>query len=167
MDDQANEAIDPMDQAASLIANSLDESEPPEDDEEQDAAPEDAREESEDAEPEEEGATEAPKEVTFAGQKFDLPANTPPEVVEKVAEIGKQLQGDYTRKTQELASREKQAAEIVQNNSTKAGSTSTKPSSKRRQSFRLSAGSWTLRNSRNLQRQTRQLGFKPTHGSSN
>lgn len=115
MTDQATEAIDPMDAAAALIANSLDESEPPEDDEEQDAAPEDAGEESEDAEPEEEGATEAPKEVTFAGQKFDLPANTPPEVVEKVAEIGKQLQGDYTRKTQELASREKQAAEIVQN----------------------------------------------------
>lgn len=115
MTDQANEAIDPMDAAAALIANSLDESDPPEDDEEQDAAPEDAGEESEDAPPEEESATEAPKEVTFAGQKFDLPANTPPEVVEKVAEIGKQLQGDYTRKTQELASREKQAAEIVQN----------------------------------------------------
>lgn len=115
MTDQANEAIDPMDAAAALIANSLDESDPPEDDEEQDAAPEDAGEESPDAEPEKEGATEAPKEVTFAGQKFDLPANTPPEVVEKVAEIGKQLQGDYTRKTQELASREKQAAEIVQN----------------------------------------------------
>lgn len=115
MTDQANEAIDPMDAAAALIANSLDESDPPEDDEEQDAAPEDAGEESPDAEPEEESATEAPKEVTFAGQKFDLPANTPPEVVEKVAEIGKQLQGDYTRKTQELASREKQAAEIVQN----------------------------------------------------
>lgn len=115
MTDQANEAIDPMDAAAALIANSLDESDPPEDDEEQDAAPEDAGEESEDAETEEEGATEAPKEVVFAGQKFDLPANTPPEVVEKVAEIGKQLQGDYTRKTQELASREKQAAEIVQN----------------------------------------------------
>lgn len=115
MTDQANEAIDPMDAAAALIANSLDESDPPEDDEEQDAAPEDAGEESEDAETAEEGATEAPKEVVFAGQKFDLPANTPPEVVEKVAEIGKQLQGDYTRKTQELASREKQAAEIVQN----------------------------------------------------
>lgn len=115
MTDQANEAIDPMDAAAALIANSLDESDPPEDDEEQDAAHEDAGEESEDAPPEEESATEAPKEVTFAGQKFDLPANTPPEVVEKVAEIGKQLQGDYTRKTQELASREKQAAEIVQN----------------------------------------------------
>lgn len=115
MTDQANEAIDPMDAAAALIANSLDESDPPEDDEEQDAAPEDAGEEPEDAPPEEESATEAPKEVTFAGQKFDLPANTPPEVVEKVAEIGKQLQGDYTRKTQELASREKQAAEIVQN----------------------------------------------------
>ena len=115
MTDQANEAIDPMDAAAALIANSLDESDPPEDDEEQGAAPEDAGEESEDAETEEEGATEAPKEVVFAGQKFDLPANTPPEVVEKVAEIGKQLQGDYTRKTQELASREKQAAEIVQN----------------------------------------------------
>lgn len=115
MTDQANEAIDPMDAAAALIANSLEESDPPEDDEEQDAAPEDAGEESEDAETEEEGATEAPKEVVFAGQKFDLPANTPPEVVEKVAEIGKQLQGDYTRKTQELASREKQAAEIVQN----------------------------------------------------
>ena len=82
MTDQATEAIDPMDAAAALIANSLDESEPPEDDEEQDAAPEDAGEESEDAETEEEGATEAPKEVTFAGQKFDLPANTPPEVVE-------------------------------------------------------------------------------------
>lgn len=115
MDDQANEAIDPMDQAASLIANSLDESEPPEEDEEQTEAPEEPGEESEDAEAEEAGATEAPKEVVFAGQKFDLPANTPPEVVEKVAEIGKQLQGDYTRKTQELASREKQAAEIVQN----------------------------------------------------
>ena len=115
MTDQATEAIDPMDAAAALIANSLDESDPPEDDEEQDAAPEDAGEEPEDAEAEEPSATEAPKEVTFAGQKFDLPANTPPEVVEKVAEIGKQLQGDYTRKTQELASREKQAAEIVQN----------------------------------------------------
>lgn len=115
MTDQANEAIDPMDAAAALIANSLDESDPPEEDEEQPEAPEDAGEESEDAEPEEESATEAPKEVVFAGQKFDLPANTPTEVVEKVAEIGKQLQGDYTRKTQELASREKQAAEIVQN----------------------------------------------------
>ena len=115
MDDQANEAIDPMDQAASLIANSLDESEPLEEDEEQTEAPEEPGEESKDAEAEEAGATEAPKEVVFAGQKFDLPANTPPEVVEKVAEIGKQLQGDYTRKTQELASREKQAAEIVQN----------------------------------------------------
>jgi len=115
MTDQANEAIDPMDTAAALIANSLDESEPPEEDEEQPEATEETGEESEDAQPEEEGATEAPKEVVFAGQKFDLPANTPPEVVEKVAEIGKQLQGDYTRKTQELASREKQAAEIVQN----------------------------------------------------
>jgi len=103
MTDQANEAIDPMDTAAALIANSLDESDPPEEDEEQPEATEET------------GATEAPKEVVFAGQKFDLPANTPPEVVEKVAEIGKQLQGDYTRKTQELASREKQAAEIVQN----------------------------------------------------
>lgn len=115
MTDQANEAIDPMDTAAALIANSLDESDPPEEDEEQPEATEETGEESEDAETEEEGATEAPKEVVFAGQKFDLPANTPPEVVEKVAEIGKQLQGDYTRKTQELASREKQAAEIVQN----------------------------------------------------
>lgn len=115
MTDQANEAIDPMDTAAALIANSLDESDPPEEDEEQPEATEETGEESEDAQPEEEGATEAPKEVVFAGQKFDLPANTPPEVVEKVAEIGKQLQGDYTRKTQELASREKQAAEIVQN----------------------------------------------------
>lgn len=115
MTDQATEAIDPMDAAAALIANSLDESDPPVDDEEQGAAPVDAGEESPDAPPEEGSATEAPKEVTFAGQKFDLPANTPPEVVEKVAEIGKQLQGDYTRKTQELASREKQAAEIVQN----------------------------------------------------
>lgn len=115
MTDQANEAIDPMDTAAALIANSLDESDPPEEDKEQPEATEETGEESEDAQPEEEGATEAPKEVVFAGQKFDLPANTPPEVVEKVAEIGKQLQGDYTRKTQELASREKQAAEIVQN----------------------------------------------------
>lgn len=115
MTDQANEAIDPMDTAAALIANSLEESDPPEEDKEQPEATEETGEESEDAQPEEEGATEAPKEVVFAGQKFDLPANTPPEVVEKVAEIGKQLQGDYTRKTQELASREKQAAEIVQN----------------------------------------------------
>lgn len=113
MDDQANEAIDPMDKAAALIANSLGESDLPEE-EEQDELPDETGEEPEDAEAEEAGATEAPKEVTFAGQKFDLPANTPPEVVEKVAEIGKQLQGDYTRKTQELASREKQAAEIVQ-----------------------------------------------------
>lgn len=114
MDDQANEAIDPMDTAASLIANSLDESDPPEDDEEQVDAAEETGEESEDADTEEGGATEAPKEVVFAGQKFELPAGTPPEVVERVAEIGKQLQGDYTRKTQELASREKQAAEVVQ-----------------------------------------------------
>lgn len=113
MDDQATEAIDPMDKAAALIANSLDESGLPEE-EEQDELPDETGEEPEDAEAEEASATEAPKEVTFAGQKFDLPANTPPEVVEKVAEIGKQLQGDYTRKTQELASREKQAAEIVQ-----------------------------------------------------
>lgn len=115
MTDQAKEAIDPMDTAAALIANSVDESDPPEEEEEQVEATEEAGEESEDAPPEEESATEAPKEVVFAGQKFDLPANTPPEVVEKVAEIGKQLQGDYTRKTQELASRERQAAEIVQN----------------------------------------------------
>lgn len=114
MTDQAIEAIDPMDKAAALIANSLEESDPPEEDEEQEQAPEEIAKESEDAEAEEASATEAPKEVVFAGQKFDLPANTPPEVVEKVAEVGKQLQGDYTRKTQELVSREKQAAEVVQ-----------------------------------------------------
>ena len=115
MTDQASEAIDPMDTAINLIANSLEESDPPEEDEEQVEATEETGEESEDAQPEEDGATEAPKEVVFAGQKFDLPANTPTEVAEKLAEIGKQLQGDYTRKTQELTSREKQAAEIVQN----------------------------------------------------
>lgn len=113
MDDQANEAIDPMDKAAALIANSLNEESDLPEEEEQDELPDETGEESEDAEAKEASATEAPKEVVFAGQKFDLPANTPPEVVEKVAEIGKQLQGDYTRKTQELASREKQAAEIV------------------------------------------------------
>lgn len=107
MDDQANEAIDPMDEAINLIANS-EESDTPEvedDEEEQDDFPE--GEEEQDEPP-------APKEVLFAGQKFAIPEGTPEEVVVKVEELGKQLQGDYTRKTQELATREQQAVQVVQ-----------------------------------------------------
>ena len=70
MTDQANEAIDPMDTAAALIANSLDESDPPEEDKEQPEATEETGEESEDAQPEEEGATEAPKEVVLQGRSL-------------------------------------------------------------------------------------------------
>ena len=106
MDDQAPEAIDPMDEAINLIANS-EESDTPEvedDDEEQDESPEG----------EEEQEAPAPKEVLFAGQKFAIPEGTPEEVVTKVEELGKQLQGDYTRKTQELATREQQAVQVVQ-----------------------------------------------------
>ena len=116
MEDQAQGAVDPLDAAASLIANSIDESDDIEDDdEEQVEASETEAEESEDA-TEEESATEAPREVLFAGQKFTLPEGLPPEVIAQVEEVGKNLQGDYTRKTQELVSREKQAAEIVQRN---------------------------------------------------
>lgn len=114
MADQADTAVDPFDQAMNLIANSDDESDPPEDDEEQgDDLPEDESEGSADAP--EEGATEAPKPVVeFAGQKFEIPEGTPPELVGKVQEIGKNLQADYTRKTQDLVSREQQAAAVVQ-----------------------------------------------------
>jgi len=116
MEDQAQGAVDPLDAAASLIANSVDESDDIEDDdEEQVEASETEAEESEDA-TEEESATEAPREVLFAGQKFTLPEGLPPEVIAQVEEVGKNLQGDYTRKTQELVSREKQAAEMVQRN---------------------------------------------------
>lgn len=113
--DQANEAIDPMKQAMNLIANSDEESDPPEDDEEQIDPPEDDGEEV-DPDADEEGATEPPKrEVLFAGQKFAIPEDTPPEVAAQIEETGKAMQADYTRKTQELVSRERQAAEIVQN----------------------------------------------------
>lgn len=113
MTDQAQAAIDPMQNAIDLIANSDDESDDLEE-EQDDAPPEDEGEESKDA-PEEEGATEAPKPVVeFAGQKFEIPEGTPPELVGKVQEIGKNLQADYTRKTQDLVSREQQAAAVVQ-----------------------------------------------------
>lgn len=113
MEDQAQGAVDPLETAAALIANSHESDPIDEDDEEQDDAPQDETEgENSDAE---ESATETPKrELLFAGQKFELPEGTPDEVAAKVEEIGKNLQGDYTRKTQELVSREKQAAEIVQ-----------------------------------------------------
>ncbi len=113
MTDQAQDAIDPMQNAIDLIANSEEESDDlPED--QDDELPEGDEEESEDA-PEEEGATEAPKPVVeFAGQKFEIPEGTPPELVGKVQEIGKNLQADYTRKTQDLVSREQQAATLVQ-----------------------------------------------------
>lgn len=116
MEDQAPGAVDPLDAAASLIANSADESgDIEDDDEEQVEASETEAEDSEDA-TDKESATEAPREVLFAGQKFTLPEGLPPEVIAQVEEVGKNLQGDYTRKTQELVSREKQAAEIVQRN---------------------------------------------------
>lgn len=113
MADQAQGAVDPLETAAALIANSHESDPIEEDDEEQDDAPQDETEGDEsDAE---QSATETPKrELLFAGQKFELPEGTPDEVAAKVEEIGKNLQGDYTRKTQELVSREKQAAEIVQ-----------------------------------------------------
>lgn len=113
MEDQAQGAVDPLETAAALIANSNESDPIEEDDEEQDDAPQDETEGDEsDAD---EGATETPKrELLFAGQKFELPEGVPDEVASKVEEIGKNLQGDYTRKTQELVSREKQAAEIVQ-----------------------------------------------------
>ena len=113
MEDQAQGAVDPLETAAALIANSQESDPIEEDDEEQDDATQDETEGDEsDAD---ESATETPKrELLFAGQKFELPEGTPDEVAAKVEEIGKNLQGDYTRKTQELVSREKQAAEIVQ-----------------------------------------------------
>lgn len=113
MTDQAQDAIDPMQTAIDLIANSQDESDDLEEDQE-DELPGSEGEEPKDA-PEEEGATEAPKPVVeFAGQKFEIPEGTPPELVGKVQEIGKNLQADYTRKTQDLVSREQQAATLVQ-----------------------------------------------------
>lgn len=113
MADQATEAVDPMEKALSLIANSEQESEELEDEEQLDAT-EDEGEESEDGDS---TATEETPAVVveFAGQKFEVPEGTPPELVGKVQEIGKSLQADYTRKTQELVSRETQAAEIVRN----------------------------------------------------
>lgn len=114
MTDQAQAAIDPMQTAVDLIANSDDESDDLDNEEQIDGLPEGEGEESEDA-PEEEGATEAPKrEVLFAGQKFEIPEGTPPEVAAKIEETGKNLQADYTRKTQDLVSREQQAAAVVQ-----------------------------------------------------
>jgi hypothetical protein len=112
--DQADSAVDNLELAAQLIANSPDEDESDDLDEiDGEAPPEEDGEDSSDAE--KEGATDAPKrEVTFAGQKFEIPEGTPDEVAVKVEEIGKNLQADYTRKTQDLVSREKQAAEIVQ-----------------------------------------------------
>lgn len=111
--DQADEAVDTLDRAAQLIANSPDEDESDDIDEiDGEAPPEKDGEDDSDAK---DGATETPKrEVTFAGQKFEIPEGTPEDVAVKVEEIGKNLQADYTRKTQDLVSREKQAAEIVQ-----------------------------------------------------
>ena len=113
MSDQATDAVDPMEKAMSLIANSEEESDELEDDEQLQAT-EDEGEESEDGE---DTATEETPAVVieFAGNKFEVPEGTPPELVGKVQEIGKNLQADYTRKTQELVSRETQAAEIVKN----------------------------------------------------
>lgn len=113
MEDQAQGAVDPLETAAALIANSQESDPIEEDDEEQGDATQDETEGDEsDAE---QSATETPKrELLFAGQKFELPEGVSDEVASKVEEIGKNLQGDYTRKTQELVSREKQAAEIVQ-----------------------------------------------------
>lgn len=113
MTDQAQDAIDPMQTAIDLIANSQDESDDLEEGQE-DELPESEGEESEDA-PKEEGATEAPKAtVLIAGQPVELPEGTPPEVAERVQEIGKSLQADYTKHKQELVSREQQAAAVVQ-----------------------------------------------------
>lgn len=118
MEDQAIEAVDPLKRAASLIANSPDESEDLEEEDKDEATEATDEEDNPDAEPsdeEEEGATESPKrEVLFAGQKFELPADLPDEVAQKVEEVGRNLQGDYTRKTQELVSREKEAAAFFQ-----------------------------------------------------
>lgn len=112
MEDQADTAVDPFEQAVALIANSEEESDDL-DNEDQENAPEGDEDESSDAE--EASATDAPKrEVQFAGQKFEIPDGTPEEVAVKVEEIGKNLQADYTRKTQDLVSRERQAAEVVQ-----------------------------------------------------
>lgn len=112
MEDQADTAVDPFEQAVNLIANSEEESDDL-DNEDQENAPEGDEDESSDAE--EASATDAPKrEVQFAGQKFEIPDGTPEEVAVKVEEIGKNLQADYTRKTQDLVSRERQAAEVVQ-----------------------------------------------------
>lgn len=112
MEDQADTAVDPFEQAVNLIANSEEESDDL-DNEVQEDAPEGDEDESSDAD--ETSATDAPKrEVQFAGQKFEIPEGTPEEVAVKVEEIGKNLQADYTRKTQDLVSREKQAAEVVQ-----------------------------------------------------
>lgn len=115
MADQADTAVDPFEQAVSLIANSPESDDLEEDEDQDEPLPDDEGEETSDAEDEESGATETPKrEVLFAGQKFEIPEGTPDEVAAKVEDIGKNLQADYTRKTQELVSREKQAAEVVQ-----------------------------------------------------
>lgn len=110
MEDQADTAVDPLEKAINLIANSEDESDPQ--DEEQEEGTEEAEED--ESEAEEEASEPAKVQVLVAGQPVDLPEGTPPEVAEKVQEIGKSLQADYTRKSQELSSREKQAAEQVQ-----------------------------------------------------
>lgn len=114
MAEQADTALDPFEKAIDLIANS---SESDEEGQVDGASDQDEEEPTDDdPAPGEKASGEKASEATvveFAGQKFAIPDGTPPDLVESVKEVGKSLQADYTRKTQELVSREQQAAELV------------------------------------------------------
>lgn len=117
MPDQATEAVDPFEQAMGLIANEEDSSDTDEEEQAQSASAAEEEEATDDTDAPEDEASEGKQSekirVEFAGQSFDVPDGTPPELVEAVKDVGRNLQADYTRKTQELSARERQAAEIV------------------------------------------------------
>jgi hypothetical protein len=56
--------------------------------------------ESEDGDEDEDGETSV---IKFAGQEYEVPEGTPVELAKKVEKLGKNLEADYTRKTQEVA----------------------------------------------------------------
>lgn len=112
MDEQAEQALDPMEQAMALIANSPDESDPPEEEQEAKPADDDAEEApgGDDA-PEEKPASEEPRKVKVT-VKDEEGNDLEEEVTEDELKAGYQRQRDYTRKTQALSEREREAAQV-------------------------------------------------------
>lgn len=121
--DPASKAVTTIDAVADLLkpspapspepATAAQEEGEEEDQEQAEAAgePADAQSEEGESEDQEEATEEQPfaESIRFAGREIPLPQGTPKEVAERVAQVARELDADYTRKTQEAAEVRKSA----------------------------------------------------------